>query len=328
VFASEFDPALECVVCWKTLEEGFVSPADIRGIAREREPAKRPHPLAEQRADVLGHEAWNVDGVDICLFFDLSTEIVAVLERECALVLEGEHGIDVARHRVVALREILLWVAFAECSGFLDGVATRIIPLEGVVSSGLVGEHVGREWSIDDRLEHVGDVGLDGDTGGFFIFGCCPGAFDGVLEVVDALVAVARLDSPVDSVAVEFDGETDPTVHRHREGLCAAHSAEPASQNDLAAEVAVEGVACERGERFERALENALRADVRPGASGHLAVHAQSLGLEFVERLPVVPVAHEIRVGDEDSGRAFVRAKAPDGFARLDEQRFCVAEVA
>ena len=89
---------------------------------------------------------------------------------------------------------------------------------------------------------------------------------------------------------------------------------QPAVSTSAAAQAAVEALARDRRERLERALQDALRADVDPRPRRHLAVHRQPLGLEPPERLPVGPVGHEQAVGDQHARGAisWVR-KTPTG---------------
>jgi hypothetical protein len=63
------------------------------------------------------------------------------------------------------------------------------------------------------------------------------------------------------------------------------------------------------GKCLECALENALRANVDPAASGHLAVHHQALAVEFMKMFPVGPLAHQIRIGNDDARSHFMRGK-------------------
>ena len=81
-----------------------------------------------------------------------------------------------------------------------------------------------------------------------------------------------------------------------------------------------------RGERLERALQDALRADVDPRAGGHLAVHHQAARLELAEVAPRSPSsADEVRVRDQHARRVGVRPEDADRLARLHEQRLVVA---
>ena len=74
------------------------------------------------------------------------------------------------------------------------------------------------------------------------------------------------------------------------------------------------------------ALDDALAADVDPGARGHLAVHHQAQAIELVEVLPGRPVRHQVGVGDQHARRVGVGPEHADRLARLDEQRLVVAE--
>ena len=79
------------------------------------------------------------------------------------------------------------------------------------------------------------------------------------------------------------------------------------------------------GERLERALQDALGADVDPRAGGHLAVHRQPEVLEPPELLPVGPVADQVGVGDQHPRRPLVGAHHADRLAALHEHRLVVA---
>ncbi len=80
------------------------------------------------------------------------------------------------------------------------------------------------------------------------------------------------------------------------------------------------------GERLERALQDALGADVDPRAGGHLPVHRQPEVLEPPELLPVRPVADEVGVRDQHPRRPLVGAHHADRLAALDEQRLVALE--
>ncbi len=81
------------------------------------------------------------------------------------------------------------------------------------------------------------------------------------------------------------------------------------------------------GKCFERSLHDSLRADVDPRTGGHLTVHHESGAFEFVELLPVGPVADEIRICDQHSRRVIVRFENAHGLARLHQQRFVVRKI-
>ena len=76
-----------------------IGAVDVLRIAGQRDPAERSDAAAEQRADVGGHEAGEVEGVlDARIEGDLA-DVVAVVEHRNALLLELEHRLHVLRHR-------------------------------------------------------------------------------------------------------------------------------------------------------------------------------------------------------------------------------------
>ena len=76
------------------------------------------------------------------------------------------------------------------------------------------------------------------------------------------------------------------------------------------------------------ALHDALRADIDPGARGHLPVHHQALAIELVEAVPGRPVRDQIGVGDQHARRVGVGAEHADRLAGLDEQGLVALEPA
>src|SRR5438093_11783966 len=73
-------------------------------------------------------------------------------------------------------------------------------------------------------------------------------------------------------------------------------------------------------------LQDSLRADVDPGAGGHLTVHRQAEGVEATELVPGGPVGNEIGIGDQYARRVFVRLEDPHRFSRLHKQRLVVLQ--
>ena len=78
--------------------------------------------------------------------------------------------------------------------------------------------------------------------------------------------------------------------------------------------------------RLKRSLDDALRADVNPRAGGHLAVHHQAELLQFVELLPVGPVAHQVGVTQQHARRVLVRLEDAYGLARLHQQSLVILQ--
>ncbi len=149
---------------------------------------------------------------------------------------------------------------------------------------------------------------------------------EGVLRGVRLHVQVAVLDAALDGARVDVDADRDAVVHRHGERLGAAHAAEAGGQGDGPGEGPVELLRGDGGEGLVRALEDALGADVDPGAGRHLAVHGEAELLQAPELLPVRPVADQVGVGDEDARGPLVGLHDADRAAGLDEHRLVLLE--
>ncbi len=149
-----------------------------------------------------------------------------------------------------------------------------------------------------------------------------------VVEVLGGDVEVAGPQAEIDAGGAAFDGQHRRPGHGRRQRLRPAHAAEAGGEDPAARKVAAVVLAARLDEGLVGALHDALRADVDPGARGHLAVHHQALAIELVEMVPGRPVRHEIRVGDEDARRVGMGAKDADGLARLDKQRLVRSETA
>ena len=141
-----------------------------------------------------------------------------------------------------------------------------------------------------------------------------------VVEVVGDLVEVAVVEPALRPPGVDLDAQRDAAVAGDGERLGAAHAAETAGQRDGAGEGAAEVLVGDLGEGRERALQDALGADVDPRAGGHLAVHDEAEVLELAEVLGGGPLRHEQRVGDQDPRRALVGAHHADRLAALHQQ--------
>jgi len=204
--------------------------------------------------------------------------------------------------------------------------------LQRVVGRGLVGDdvdgEVAGEVALQEGRDDLGGVAEQADRqrtpGGLGLVG----EADRLVEVGGLDVAVAVLDAAVDARLVALDAQRDALVHGDREGLGAAHAAKAGGEGDRAGEAAGEPLAGDGAERLVGALQDALGADVDPGAGRHLAVHHQALALELAEELPVRPVAHQVGVGDQDARGPLVGADDADRLARLDQERLVGLEVA
>ena len=134
---------------------------DIFGVAGERHPAERAQSLAEQRADVGGDEAGELEGAVVAALAGFVADGVAVVEDLGAGVLEFHHGLDVPGHRRLGLLGEALRVGLGLAVPFLHRdafgqVAQRIVR-GGLVRDDVHGELAGVVAAQDFR-EDLGGV--------------------------------------------------------------------------------------------------------------------------------------------------------------------------
>src|SRR3989441_1018456 len=111
--ARETEPADQVRVVAEGPDQRGVGLIDVLGIARERDPAERPLPLAEERANEGGHEAGIGEVGDAGVLGRLP-DVVAVVEENRAALLELEHRAHLLGERGMGAREVLLGRARAE----------------------------------------------------------------------------------------------------------------------------------------------------------------------------------------------------------------------
>src|SRR5437016_2410063 len=318
------DPAAQRLVLRKQLEHEAIGAAQLARLARQRHPAEGALPLAEQRPDVLRDEAGDLERVGDPGVARLAADVVAVVEGDRALPLQVEHRSHVCRDGRNGAAQVLRGIAPTQLGRLRHREPRRDVPVQGIVSRRLVGEDVGGEAAARQLRHHLGAVANQTDrqrpAGS-------PRLVAPAQRFVDrgrGPVEVAGVEATLDACRVDFDDEADGVVHRRCQGLCAAHPAEPAGQHDAAPEGAVEVAPRHRPERFVRALQNPLRADVDPRARGHLAVHHETLPLEVAEHLPCRPATHQVRIGDQHARRLGVGSEHAYRLARLYQESLVV----
>ncbi len=94
------DPPGQRLVIGEQVEDGGVGGGDVGRVTGQRGPAERPPALAEQRPDVGGHEAGEVERPGIAGQLRLAPDRVAVVEDLRAGVHEPDHRLDVHGHRL------------------------------------------------------------------------------------------------------------------------------------------------------------------------------------------------------------------------------------
>ena len=138
---------------------------------------------------------------------------------------------------------------------------------------GLIGDGIGPEarvvelWKLDRGVAFVAD--RDGLTR-------CARSFDFAQRIfarINQTVEIAQVAPALQAGAIDVDDQADAAVHRDRQRLRAAHSADAGRQRDAGLERAAEVPARQLGKRLVRSLDDALRSDVNPRTRRHLPVH-------------------------------------------------------
>ncbi len=192
---------------------------------------------------------------------------------------------------------------------------------------GLVGHDVDLGSAAHELREDLGGVAGEADREGTAVAPRRLQTLQRVVEVGRALVEVAGLDPPLDPLQIHLDAQRGAAEHRDRERLGAAHATQTGCHHQAPGQRPVEALTRRGRERLVRALEDSLRADVDPRPGGHLPVHHQPGRVEPAELVPVRPIRHQVRVGQQHARGGLVGLEHRHGLARLDEQRLLVAEL-
>ncbi len=195
-----------------------------------------------------------------------------------------------------------------------------------IMRGGLVSHDIRLHATLDEFREDFSRIADQRD--GLCLACLGPGINPGqrFVEAVGLLIDIPGAQTEIGAGFVAFHGETAGTSHHRRQRLRAAHAAETAGQNPLAGEVAVKMLATGFDKGFVSALNDALRADIDPRTGGHLAIHGETLLIQFVEMIPGCPMRHEVGIGDQNTRRILVGAENANRLARLHQQGFVFIE--
>ena len=246
------------------------------GIAGERHPAERALALAEERPDERRHEA-GIAEVGDTRILRFAAEVVAVVEENGPGALELEHRAHLRGDRLVGARaDRPRGLARAERRASSDGELRRDVAVDHVVGGGLIGHDVEADAAPDELGMDRGGVAVQRDRDRLAASARLVSPPERFVQRCRGPVDVAEPEPPLDALAVDLDEEADTAVQGDGERLRAAHAPEAGGEHQAAGQRAAAEVLPRAGaERLVGALQDALGADVDPGAGRHLAVHRQ-----------------------------------------------------
>ena len=302
------------------LADLLVGPADVLGVAGERDPAERTLALAEERADIGLDEARIVEGVGYADVMRHLAQIVAVVEHDRAALLEFEHGPNLAAQGLLRGGGDARRVRLAAFLPLLDGPAFGAIAVDRIVRGGLIGDDVGNDAALQQLPIDRRGVAEQADRNRLAL---APGRLDDcqrLVEVVARAVEIAGPPAELDLARLDLDADDRGARHGRGQRLRAAHAAQSAGEIEPAREVAAEVPAGDLEIGFVGALHDPLAADVEPAARVHLPIHGEAEPVELGEGLERRPARHDVGVGDQDARRFRVGAENSDRFAALHQQ--------
>ncbi len=276
-----------------------VGAVDVVRLAREGAPAEGADAAAEERPYIGRHEPGELEGIGDAHLLRHLPDVVAVIERRHAGVVEVEHGADMDGHRLLGGALDRRRIAAPRGLGLLQRPAGRQIAVDRVVRARLVGDHVGPDAAAVELGKDLGGVAEEADRKRLFRR---VGLYDESERLVERLrpgVEIAGFDALLDARRLALDGEQRGAGHRRGERLGTAHAAEPAGQDPAPGEIAAVVLPSGLDEGLVGALDDALAADIDPRPGRHLALEGAQRSDDSVVAAPVARGAADAAIDDE-----------------------------
>ncbi|CEJ64440.1 hypothetical protein [Citrobacter pasteurii] len=194
--------------------------------------------------------------------------------------------------------------------------------MQRIVGAGLVGDHIRAHAALHQFRHNVGGVRAQRNRDRFTLAGVLINTRQRIVKRCRLLVHVAGTQTEIDPALLAFNIQRTRTRQRCSERLRAAHAAQPGGQNPASAQVTLIMLTPGLNEGFISPLHDALTADVDPAPGGHLAVHRQPFGVQFIKVFPGSPMRHQVGVGNQHARRIVMGFEHADRFAGLNQQGF------
>ena len=147
-FLRQLDPASQMFVLREHLQHQSIRPRNIGSLSGKRRPAERSLAFAEQRPDICRHKAGEVVGVLHALFERKCSNVVAVIERHRAQLLQIEHAADVLRYRCQRVLPVFLWIFFPKLQRRFQRHPIRHIAFDWIVRARLVRQQIRHDAAL------------------------------------------------------------------------------------------------------------------------------------------------------------------------------------
>src|SRR5215472_1378532 len=300
---------------------------DIFRIPGQRHPTERSFADAKQRTHVRLDESGISERIIHAYFLRHCPDVVAVIESDHTPIFKRQNGANLSRHCALRCFGRAARVALPALNPFLDPPSEGQIPVDRIVGRGLVRHYVGEHASTENLLINFGGISDKPDRDRLAFLVCSLNYRKGLIKAGSAAVEIAGALAELDAARLAFDDQNRRARHRGRQRLGATHAAKSTTKKPTSRKRSGEVATANLRKRFVCALNDPLRSNIDPRASGHLAVHHEPFSIELVEMLPRRPVRDEIAIRDDDPWRARMRRKDAYRLAGLNQQCLILAQL-
>ena len=219
------------LVLGEHFQHQLIRSCDIRSLSRKRRPAKRSFALAKQRPNVGGHKSRKVVGVLHALLKRKRPNIVSVIKRHRAQLLQIQHSLNVLRHRLHRMFLVLIRIFFSQFERRFERHPVRHVSADRIVRAGLIRQQIGNHAALRQLRNQVRAISNQSNR-------CCFALAHRVLQNPQRLIQarhqhidVARLQSFFDALAININAQKRRAIHRRCQRLRSAHPANSTANN-------------------------------------------------------------------------------------------------
>ena len=251
----------------------------------------------------------------------MGADQIAIVEHFRSCRLKRQHGAHMVYNRGTAGRHQLARAFDAQALDLLERHALGHIPIDQIMGRGLVGDDIGHDAAPVDLGVNFGSIAHQTNRGGALVSDRLLYHLQRGIEVRRDGFEIADLLALAGAFGIDIDTEDRRPRHAPGQRLRPAHAAEPGRQDEAPRQAAVEAVLGDAHENLIGALNDALAADVLPGARRQPAPADQPLFLQLIEHLGLGPLPDNVAIGHDHQRRLGVGFEQANRLAGLDDQR-------